>query len=40
MLETVESPHLKIGTTLANFNSFGKIPSLKDLFMRHGKGLM
>ena len=29
LVEAVESPHLKIGTTLANFNSFGKNTILK-----------
>ena len=32
------SPDLKIGTTLANFNSLGNIPSSIDLLMRYVNG--
>ena len=40
LLRTAESPDLNIGTTLANFNSEGKIPSRKHLFKRQVKGSM
>ena len=37
LLKIAESPDLKIGITLSNFNSVGNIPSRKDLFIRQVK---